>query len=228
MGAITGQLSYWRCVFVRAFDDALAFLGTNRRKAVLGIIVTPLAAAGLAYWFSAEKAVDKLIWAGLTLAAFWVIFFFVYVLFLVRTPYLLHRELSRVFGEQVRDLQTTATSLESEKALLTNEVARARISDPQTSFRRHELEKLVDRFRRLITSLEASQHLAVEEFYSADMAGKNFVEREFPSYSEYAVKYPFRNTHTTKARYDKTDFDAIICICRDRIKRFEELLSHFG
>ncbi len=214
-------------VFRRAFKDASAFLGTNPRRAIVGIIVTSLAAPAFAYCLGPDKAMEKLIWAAVILAATWAVFLAVYIPFVIRTPYLLHREQSRQYGEHVDHLQANATALESERNQLTSDLVKARKPDPDTTFRRRELEKLLSRFRELIRKLELGQHGSVAEFYAIDTDGKNFVDREFAGYRYFTSVHPFSNTYTSKIKYDKKDFDVLIGICRDRISKLEELLGHF-
>lgn len=227
MGNSSEQRHLWLRVFVRAFDDALTVLGVTRRKAVVGMLTTSIAAAGLACLLGPDKATDKLIWAGLTLAASWILFAVIYTWFLLRTFFVLHAEEKACLKIRIGEVTAANKSLEADRNALSQELAKARRADPHANFQKKELEKLIDRFRGLIVTLGCTQHAAIEEFYSADLATKAFIDREFSSYTEYASTFPVRISHTAKAKYDSNDFNDLVRICEDRIARLEELLEHF-
>src|SRR5262249_44150308 len=98
---------YWTRVLVRAFHDTLTTIGSNTRKFIFGAIFTIIAAGLLLYFNDANQAFQKIEWWIFIGIAYIVVFPLVFSWLLLRTPFVLERDLL----QRLNDAQAVAEKL---------------------------------------------------------------------------------------------------------------------
>jgi hypothetical protein len=249
-------IRYWWLVVRRTFDDTGRALRSNPKRAAITVVVLLLGAVLYGYFFvGKEKALDKLLWAGLTMGAAIVVYLVVFLFRLLITPYLLYAELlgsrsddieqavesyekeldslrakceayTATLSAEKQDAEKTAMSRLEEVQALKAEVSALNRADPLKNMQRARLRQFVEGFERTMQGLRDGRADSVDSFDSLDRDAYDYVNDQFRGQTTYAVKHPRATVYTKQVHYSSTDLQKYLVLCEDRLKSLRELMGH--
>ena len=222
-------------VLGRALDDAFRFGRIHLVGIGFTLASTVLASVIYTYFRGPDAGYDKIVWFALyTLCNLASVLALGFSWYFVRTPLLLSDEARAKTLEAEGKLAAVTSELaahkqnhELEKAKLAEEVKAAKKPDPATSIKLDKLKRIIVDYQAVIVMCDNSQNDAIERFYTVDGRGENFVRQECGDIDRFNGQFPFTNTHTSKIRYDKSDFEQYKTKCDQRLQYLQSLLSHY-
>ena len=125
---------------------------------------------------------------------------------------------------------TTMDSLkrhyEAQLVALRAEIERQKVSDPKRNSLRREIKNRLDKFRQILTRIDAKHREGIEELLGHEYQTLHYLGTAFPnSYAEFGSTHPIHGTWSSGQHYSDGDFRKYADICRYRIGVLEQVLA---